>query len=207
LLTDTQFGFRVTGLRISARLRLTYLESLFAQPVEKLDAVSAGDVATTITDSANTIQMSICEKIYVIFYSLALVISSYAIAFRYSWSVTLVATSSLMFVMLVYGITTPFVIKKDTQVLEANKKAASIAAEVFGSIRAVFSLGAQENLTKKYFAAVADARRQGLGMSLWYGSQLAPIFFSMYASFALIFWFGIKQYLAGHLNDVGTLVM
>jgi ABC-type bacteriocin/lantibiotic exporter with double-glycine peptidase domain len=151
--------------------------------------------------------MSISDKLYFLFYAIALVISAYAIAFRYSWSITLVASSSLLFVCLVYGITTPFIIKKQMRVLETNKKASSIAAEVFGSIRAVFSLGAQENLTKKYFSAVDDARKQGLAMSLSYGFQLAPIFFSMYASFGLVFWFGIKQYLTGHIESVGTLVM
>ncbi|KIW69244.1 hypothetical protein PV04_05131 [Phialophora macrospora] len=200
------FGFRTTGLRISARLRLCYFESLFSQPVEKLDAISSGAVATTITDSANTIQMSISDKLFFLFYAMAFIISAYTIAFRYSWSVTLVASSSLLFVVLVYSITTPFILKKQTRVLEANKKASSIAGEVFGSIRAVFSLGAQKNLTKKYFTSVEDSRKYGLAMSIPYGIQLAPIFFSMYASFGLVFWFGVKQYRAGHIDSVGTLV-
>jgi ATP-binding cassette, subfamily B (MDR/TAP), member 1 len=150
--------------------------------------------------------MSISDKLYFLFYAIALVISAYAIAFRYSWSITLVASSSLLFVLLVYSITTPFILKKQLRVLETNTRAASIAAEVFGSIRAVFSLGAQDTLTRKYFAAVADARKHGVAMSIPFGIQLAPIFFSMYASFGLVFWFGIKQYRDGHIEDIGTLV-
>ncbi|EXJ60037.1 hypothetical protein A1O7_04186 [Cladophialophora yegresii CBS 114405] len=200
------FGFRITGLRISARLRLSYFESLFSQPIAAVDEISSGAVATTITDAANTIQMSISDKLYFLFYAIALVISAYTIAFRYSWSVTLVASCSLLFVVVVYSITTPFILKKQTRVLEANKKASSTAGEVFGSIRAVFSLGAQKNLTNKYFAAVEDARKCGLAVSIPYGIQLAPIFFSMYASFGLVFWFGIKQYRAGHIDSIGTLV-
>ena len=168
--------------------------------------MSAGAVTTTITDAANTIQMSISDKLYFLFYAIAMVISAYSIAFRYSWSVTLVGSSSLLFVCIVYGITTPFLMKKQLRVLESNKKASSIASEVFGSVRAVFSLGAQDHLTKKYFAAVDEARKHGLAMSISYGGQLAPIFFSMYASFGLVFWFGIKQYQSGHMESIGTLV-
>lgn len=168
--------------------------------------MTSGSVATTITDAANTIQMSISDKLHFLFYAFALVVSSYSIAFRYSWSLTLVASSSLLFVVIVYGITTPFILKKQARVLDANNKASSIAGEVFGSVRAVFSLGAQGHLTKKYFSAVDESRNHGLAMSLPYGTQLAPMFFAMYATFGLVFWFGLKQYRNGSLGSVGTLL-
>ncbi|EXJ73507.1 uncharacterized protein A1O5_03268 [Cladophialophora psammophila CBS 110553] len=200
------FCFRVTGLRISARLRLSYLQSLFAQPIKKLDEVSAGTVANTITASSNIIQISISDKLHSLFMAVTLIITAYIIAFRYSALLTLVSSSSMLFVVIVYSITTPFLIKRMAQVEKSNAKAASIAGEIFSSIRAVFSLGAEKSLTKKYFTAVEESQRQGLAMSILYGVQVAPGFFAMYSSFALSFWFGLKQYREGHIASIGTVV-
>ena len=110
---------------------------------------------------------------------LALIISAYTIAFRYSWSLTLVSSSALLFIIVVYTPITPILMKKQQGVVKANARAAGIAGEIFGSIRAVFSLGAQKKLTEKHTAAVEDAKKQGLSMSVFYGTQIAPMFFSM----------------------------
>lgn len=201
-----KFCFRTTGLRISANLRLAYMKSLFSQPIKKLDEVSSGTVTNTITTSANTIQMSISDKLHSLFMSLALIISAYAVAFRFSWAMTLVTSSTLLFVLVVYSISTPIVLKQMQRLEKANEKAASIAGEIFSSVRAVFSLGAEPALTKKYFSAVENAKKNGLGMSLQMGIQLWPIYFSMYASFALSFWFGLKLFREGHIDNINTVI-
>ncbi|KAL2410372.1 ABC multidrug transporter E [Exophiala dermatitidis] len=202
----SMFCFRTTGLRVSARIRLAYLESLFAQSVEKLDSVSSGSVANTITTSANTIQMSISDKLYGLFMSMALTISAFAIAFRYSWAVTLVCTSALVFIFLIYSVTAPYIIKGLQKLGKANEAAASTAGEIFSSIRAVFSLNAEKTMTKKYFAHLEEADRTGFALSVPFGLQFAPIFFAMYSNYALAFWFGLKLFREGHISNIGTVV-
>ncbi|KAK5195321.1 hypothetical protein LTR72_007375 [Exophiala xenobiotica] len=203
----SMFCFRTTGLRISANLRLAYIKSLFAQPIKTLDEVSAGTVTNTITTSANTIQMSISDKLHSLFMALALTIAAFSIAFRYSWAMTLVTGSSLLFVLLVYSISTPITLKKLQAVEKANQRAASIAGEIFGSIRAVFSLGAEPALTKKYVSSVDDVHKHGLGLSLQLGIQLSPIWFAMYSAFALAFWFGLKLFREGHIGSISTVII
>lgn len=151
--------------------------------------------------------MSISDKLHGLFMSLALTIAAYAIAFRYSWAMTLVTSSAILFVLIVYSISTPIVIKLLEKVVKADEKAASVAGEVFASIRTVLSLGAQNALTKKYFSSVEDAKKHGLNMSLGLAVQLAPIFFSMYSSFALAFWFGLKLFREGHIASISTVIM
>ncbi|KAK5561056.1 hypothetical protein LTR46_001366 [Exophiala xenobiotica] len=203
----SMFCFRTTGLRISANLRLAYIKSLFAQPIKTLDEVSAGTVTNTITTSANTIQMSISDKLHSLFMALALTIAAFSIAFRYSWAMTLVTGSSLLLVLLVYSISTPITLKKLQAVEKANQRAASIAGEIFGSIRAVFSLGAEPALTKKYVSSVDDVHKHGLGLSLQLGIQLSPIWFAMYSAFALAFWFGLKLFREGHIGSISTVII
>jgi ATP-binding cassette subfamily B (MDR/TAP) protein 1 len=58
------FTFRVSGIRISAALRLAYLRALFEESIDTFDRLPAGKVATRITSSSNLIQMGISEKVY-----------------------------------------------------------------------------------------------------------------------------------------------
>lgn len=201
------FFFRTTGLRISAALRLAYIRALFAQPVKKLDEVSAGTVANTVTDASNTIQLSITDRLHLLFQSLALLIAAFAIAFRYSWALTLATSSGLLFIMVVFTFNTRPMLKAQQQLDEADAKHATVAAEVISSIRTVFSLGAEARLTEKHSKWVDEAHKRGLKLAPLLGTQFAPIFFTIYACYSLAFWFGLKLYREGHISSVGTVII
>ncbi|KAL3449166.1 P-loop containing nucleoside triphosphate hydrolase protein [Aspergillus insuetus] len=202
----SMFSFRMISLKASSALRLQYMQSLFAQPVRKLDEISVGTVTNTITGLSNTMQQSVSDRLAILFQAIALLISAYAIAFRYSWALTLVVSSAILFVALGFSLTVPILIKGQRGVDLADEKHASIAADVFGSVRTVFSLGAEASLSARYAEWVEEARRRGTRMALVTGVHLALLFFSMYASFALAFWFGLKLYRDGHIPDVGTVI-
>jgi ATP-binding cassette, subfamily B (MDR/TAP), member 1 len=183
------------------------MQALLAQPISKLDQVSAGTVSNTITTSSNTIQASISDRLSNLFQGLALLIAAYAIAFRYSWALTLVTSSSLLFILFVLSFTAPRVIKIQQSIDKADAKHASIAGEIFGSIRTVFSLGAEAALSRRYDSWVDESKKRGLKIAPMLGAQLGPVFFSMYASFALAFWFGLKLYREGHIASVGSVIV
>ncbi|KAL2812003.1 P-loop containing nucleoside triphosphate hydrolase protein [Aspergillus granulosus] len=200
------FSFRMISLKASSALRLQYMQALFAQPVSKLDEISVGTVTNTITALSNTMQQSVSDRLAVLFQAIALLISAYAIAFRYSWALTLVVSSSILFVALGFSATIPILVKGQRNVDLADERHASIAADVFSSIRTVFSLGAEASLSQRYGEWVEEARKRGTRMALVTGIHLALLFFSMYSSFALAFWFGLKLYREGHIPDVGTVI-
>jgi ABC-type multidrug transport system fused ATPase/permease subunit len=54
--------FRMAGLRISAKLRSTYLKALFSLPVQVLDTLPSGQASNTITSTANVIQVGISDR-------------------------------------------------------------------------------------------------------------------------------------------------
>lgn len=58
-----KFCFRLIGIRMSAAIRLHYLRSLFAQTVHVLDSMPSGAAASTITSTANTLQIGVSEKL------------------------------------------------------------------------------------------------------------------------------------------------
>ena len=192
---------------MSAAIRLHYLQSLFGQTVHVLDSLPPGAAATTITTTSNTLQIGISEKLGIFLEYATTIISAIIIAFVYSWSVTLVTSSVMIFILVVVGIFLPFIIKGHTKLSQAEIKAGSVAAEALGSVRMIASSGAESRTTKKYAELVEQARQAGIWMSPFVAIQTGLVFFSFQAAFALAFWFGSKEYSEGRVDNVGTVVI
>ena len=196
----------MTGIRVSAAIRLQYLNALFAQPVSVLDRVSVGTATSMITTSSNVIQLGISEKLSVLVQPLALVVGAYVVAFRYSWALTLVSSSSMLFILIAYSTILPSLTKLQRDVDHSDEQASSVLNDVFASIRTVLALGAQEQLTARYNGWVNESRKRSVKMSMLCGIQFAPSFFAMYCNFALTFWYGLKLYRDGNIPNIGTVV-
>ena len=195
------------SVRVSATLRLAYFDALLAQPISALDKHPPGETTTAITTSTNTIQVSIADKFARLVQSIALVIGAFAVAFKYSWALTLVSCSILLFIFIVYSIIIPVFTVQLRKVEKLEEEASGIGSEVFASIRTVRALGAGEELTKRYTAVLAEAQRVALKMSWLVAAQFAPGYFAIYADYALTFWFGLKLYNEGTIDSVGTVIM
>ncbi|KAH6709484.1 P-loop containing nucleoside triphosphate hydrolase protein [Leptodontidium sp. MPI-SDFR-AT-0119] len=203
----SMYAFRMVGLRMSAKLRLEYLKALFSLPVSTLDTLPSGQASNTLTNTANTLQIGISEKLGMILQFTALIFAAIIIAFTYSWSLTLVTSSVLVFIALVYGTVVPIIIKMQKEMEHADEKASSIAGEVLASIRMIVACGAEGRVAKKYAGWIQESQRRGLKMSPMMGVQFAPLFFAIYAVMALAFWFGFKLRQEGKIDNVGDILI
>ncbi|KAI1768032.1 P-loop containing nucleoside triphosphate hydrolase protein [Hypoxylon sp. FL1150] len=199
-------GFRMMSLRISSAMRLAYFKALLGLQVSLLDTQPPGQIAAIITTVANTLQNGISERLASIIQNLSMFVSSIAIAFSRSWKLSLVTSSGLLLITICYCVTIPFVVKNMKQVEDANIKGSAVASETFGSIRMVAAYGAELKMVKKYQEWVDEAQRRGLRLSKIVAIQQGTIYFSVYGTFALTFWFAVKLLVAFEINHVGTLI-
>lgn len=195
------------GIRLSAAVRLEYVAALFSQPVSAVDKMSKGSPTDIITNSANMIQIGVSDKLAILIQSVSLVVTAYIVAFKYSWQLTLASSSCLLFIAVVYSFIAPAFIKLQHKMDKADEKASGIASDVFGSIRTVFSLGAEDQLTLKYNKFTREAQRRSRRISPMVGLLISPALFATYCNFALSFWFGIKLYSWGQIDGIGTLII
>jgi ATP-binding cassette subfamily B (MDR/TAP) protein 1 len=184
---------------------LAYLRALFAQPVSIIDTISPGKVSTRITTSSNTIQVAISQHFAMLFQSLAFVIGLYVVAFIKAWLLTLVASASVPFIAICYTlIIGPFLkIHKVTE--KHHEEASAMAFEMFSSIRIVAAFGAEGKLAKQHSDVLDKAANNEKKAAPLMGFMLAPAMVSMYGTFAISFWFGIKQYIDGKIANVGVI--
>ncbi len=107
------------GIRMSAAIRLHYLQCLFGQTIHVLDSMPSGAAAGTITGTANVLQLGISEKLGTFLEFNGTIVAATIVAFTYSWSLTLVTASMILFIILVISILLPFIIKAQANMTKA----------------------------------------------------------------------------------------
>ena len=142
-----------------------------------------------------------------LFQSFAFMIGLYVVAFVKAWLLTFVASVSLPFILIVYGIIiTPFIrIHKITE--KYQEDASAMAFEVFSSIRIVVAFGAEAKLARQHEKILNKAARNEKRASPLMGLMMSPVMMAMYGTFAISFWFGIKQYTEGKIANVGDITV
>lgn len=169
-----QLGFRMASIRISAAMRLAYMEALFCQPISVLDTLPSGQTAAIITITANVLQIGISEKLSMFLQSATLIATAIIIAFYYDWLLTLVTSSGLLFILIFYIFTVPLLAKKMKEVEAADTISSSIASEVFSSIRMVVACEAEGKMARRYSRWVKESQRRGMLMTPLVALHQAP---------------------------------
>jgi ATP-binding cassette subfamily B (MDR/TAP) protein 1 len=150
VLTFRQFTIRITGLRISAALRLAYLHATFCQPVSVIDTISPGKVSTRITTSSNTIQLAISQHFAMLWQALAYTFGFYIVAFINSWLLTFVASVSIPLLLIAYSILIPPFMRIHKTTEKHHEQASGMAFEMFSSVRIVVAFGAEAKLARQH---------------------------------------------------------
>ena len=99
------------GIRLLSAIRLHYLQCLFGQSVHVLDSMPPGYATGTITGTANTLQLGISEKLGVFVEYMSTIVAAIIVAFTWSWQLTLVTSSIILFILVVVSILLPLILK------------------------------------------------------------------------------------------------
>lgn len=185
-----------------------YLSSLLDQTVHVLDTMPPGSAAGTITSAANTLQIGISEKLGTFVEFSSTIIAAIIVAFTYSWRVTLVTISCVLFIGVTVSILLPFVIKGTSRHTRSETKAGAVATEAFSAIRMIYACGAQKRMADRYARFVTEARMHGAYTAPFMATQFGLVFFGLYGAFALCFWYGTRAYAQGLVSGgIGTIVV
>ncbi|KAI1335902.1 P-loop containing nucleoside triphosphate hydrolase protein [Xylariaceae sp. FL0016] len=202
-----KFAYRMVGIRMSAAIRLDFMRCLFSQTIHVLDSMPPGSAAGTITTTANTLQLGISEKLGTFVEFMSTIITATIIAFTYSWSLALVTCSVLLFILLTVGSLLPFIVKGTGRVTKAETKSSSVASEAFSSIRMVTACGAEAQTAQRFAVWVEAARMHGQKTSPLIAANFGLIFFALFSSFGLAFWYGTKSFTEGRIDNIGTITV
>jgi ATP-binding cassette, subfamily B (MDR/TAP), member 1 len=173
----------MSGIRISARLRLKYMQALFRQPVSDIDATSPGKISTRLTTNSNTIQMGISLQLATLIQTMALFIGLYVTSFVKGPLLTLVASSCIPLSLIIYSLVVPIIFGNQKKSEAFKEKASALAFEIFESIRIVTAFGAEGRLAKAHLTFLNKGQAIDIKSGPFMGFLMAPIMFSAYATF------------------------
>ena len=141
------------------------------------------------------------------FQSLSFTIGLYVVAFVKSWLLTLVASASLPFILIAYGSLVPFFIKIHKVTETYQEEASALAFEMFSSIRIIIAFGAEDKLSKQHEVLLEKAAKNERRAAPFMGGMMSPSMLAMYGTFGLTFWFGIRQYTRGHIDNISVIIV
>ncbi|KFA79500.1 hypothetical protein S40288_05346 [Stachybotrys chartarum IBT 40288] len=210
-----QLGFRTISMRISAAIRLRYLDSLFMMPISTLDMLPPGQTAAIITITASNLQNGISEKLASLFTGAMTVVAASIVAFYDNWLLTVATSLGLVFIASIYSLTTPLINKQMAELHEANVSTSSVATEAFTSARMVAACGAEQKMIDKHATLVDRARKNGVAIARLLAGQHGlgrfhlqhELFFGVYSSFALAFWVAFQMYMLVAITSSESLIV
>ncbi|KAK1990967.1 ABC transporter [Colletotrichum falcatum] len=202
-----KFCFRMIGIRLSSAIRLHYLQSLFAQPIHVIDSMPPGAAATAITGTSAVLQIGVSDRLGTFLQFNGTIWAALVIAFIWSWDLTLVTSSLILYILIVLSVVMPIIVKGETATSDADAQGTAIASEALGGIRLVMACGAQTHIISRYESWVHEAMKRAQRTAPVVAIQFGLIFFGVFGAFGLAFWYGTQRYIDGALKDAGVVVV
>ncbi|CAG8492585.1 15641_t:CDS:2 [Acaulospora morrowiae] len=181
-----------TGERITRQIRERYLRAILRQNIAYFDKLGAGEVTTRITSDTHLIQDGISEKFSLAFQYAAQFISAFIIAFTTSWKMTLVISCVIPLIAITSGIMNTLTAVFMKRSLDLYSLAGTIAEEAISSVRTAVAFGSQKKLSGLYESHLKSAKVEGRKRAILSGTTLGAIFFIIYCTYSLAFWFGSR---------------
>ncbi|KAJ0119334.1 hypothetical protein J7T55_013572 [Diaporthe amygdali] len=203
----TKFCFQMIGIRLSSEIRLNYLEALFAQPIQVIDSMPPGAPATAITATSNTLQIGISDRLGTFLQYMSTIVTAFVVSFIWSWDLTLVMMSLILYTFVVISVVLPPIVKGQTETAAADTEANAIASEALGGIRLIIASGAQAHILSGYQKWVDEAKRRAMKVAPYMGVQFGLLFFGVFGAFGLAFWYGTQRFIAGAVSDAGVVIV
>lgn len=170
-----KFCYRIMGIRLSAAVRLHYLNSLLSQSIQVIDSIPLGAPATAITATTNTLQIGVSERLGTMLQSISTVCAAVIVSFIWSWNITLVTSSLLLYVLVVLGVLAPLILKGFNAMTKADGEGIALASEAIEGIRLVAACDAQSLVAFRYNNRVQEARRRIQSTAPFIGLELGLI--------------------------------
>lgn len=134
----------------------------------------------------------ISEKLGIFTYLLISFITSIIISFIYGWKLTLVMLSCAPIIVIATAVVAKVQSSLTAQELNAYGEAGSVAEEVLSAIRTVVAFNGEQKEVKRYVNNLDRAEVSGIKRGLWSGVGGGVMWFIIYLSYALAFWYGVQ---------------
>ncbi|NWS93849.1 ABCBB protein, partial [Mionectes macconnelli] len=196
----------MSAARQIQKIRKAYFRKIMQMDIGWFDCTSVGELNTRISDDVNKINEAIADQVAIFIQRITTFVCGFLLGFVSGWKLTLViiAVSPLLGIgAAVYGLA---VAKLTGRELKAYAKAGAVADEVLSSIRTVAAFGGEKKEVERYDKNLVFAQHWGIRKGIIMGLFTGYMWFIIFLSYALAFWYGSKLVLEEEEYSPGTLL-
>ncbi|XP_018767050.1 bile salt export pump isoform X4 [Serinus canaria] len=196
----------MSAARQIQKIRKAYFRKIMRMDIGWFDCTSVGELNTRISDDVNKINEAIADQVAVFIQRITTFVGGFLLGFVSGWKLTLViiAVSPLLGIgAALYGLA---VAKLTGRELKAYAKAGAVADEVLSSIRTVAAFGGEKKEVERYDKNLVFAQHWGIRKGMIMGLFNGYMWFIIFLSYALAFWYGSKLVLEEEEYSPGTLL-
>ncbi|XP_061380949.1 multidrug resistance protein homolog 49-like isoform X2 [Danaus plexippus] len=183
--------FNYAALRQIERVKERFLQSVLRQDITWYDLNTSMNFATKVSDDVEKYREGIGEKVPMLIYLVMSFVTAVLISLAYGWELTLVILSCAPVIIATTAVVAKVQSSLTTQELKAYSIAGVIAEEVLASIRTVVAFGGEEKEIERYQERLAPAKKTGVKKGIYSGIGSGVMWFIIYATYALSFWYGV----------------
>uniref|UniRef100_A0A803VZR3 Bile salt export pump n=2 Tax=Ficedula albicollis TaxID=59894 RepID=A0A803VZR3_FICAL len=191
----------MSAARQIQKIRKAYFRKIMRMDIGWFDCTSVGELNTRISDDVNKINEAIADQVAIFIQRITTFVCGFLLGFVSGWKLTLViiAVSPLLGVgAALYGLV--------SRELKAYAKAGAVADEVLSSIRTVAAFGGEKKEVERYDKNLVFAQHWGIRKGMIMGLFSGYMWFIIFLSYALAFWYGSKLVLEEDEYSPGTLL-
>ncbi|XP_063931284.1 ATP-dependent translocase ABCB1-like isoform X2 [Zophobas morio] len=183
--------FTYSALKQIFLIRKLILKKTLNMDISWYDLNKTGDFATTFTDNLSKLEEGIGEKVGIFIFFETIFVTGIIMALVLGWQLALICMVSLPvsfgLTIIISWLSTKF----SQQELEAYGTAGAIAEEVLSSVRTVVAFDGQEKEFSRYEKHLETAKNNNIRKNLFSGISNGFMWFFVFASYALSFWYGV----------------
>ncbi|XP_076760462.1 multi drug resistance 49 isoform X1 [Xylocopa sonorina] len=199
--------FTVDLLNIAAsrqivRVRKMFLRAVLRQDMTWYDINTSTNFASRMTEDLDKMKDGIGEKLGVFTYLMVSFISSIVISFIYGWKLTLVVLSCAPIIVIATAVVAKVQSSLTALELNAYGQAGNVAEEVLGAIRTVIAFNGEQKEVDRYAEKLVPAEKTGIRRGMWSGVGGGVMWFIIYISYAVAFWYGVQLILEDRPKEV-----
>ncbi|XP_045504578.1 multidrug resistance protein homolog 49-like isoform X2 [Colias croceus] len=183
--------FNYVALKQINRLKEKFLQAVIRQDITWYDLNTSMNFATKVSDDVEKYREGISEKVPMLVYLVMSFVTAVIISFAYGWELTLVILSCAPVIIATTAVVAKIQSSLTTQELKAYSVAGVIAEEVLSSIRTVVAFGGEEKEIERYSKRLHPTQSMGVRKGVFSGIGSGVMWFIIYATYALSFWYGV----------------
>ncbi|KAI7726411.1 hypothetical protein M8C21_016957, partial [Ambrosia artemisiifolia] len=186
------YFFSIMGENLTTRVRRMMLSAIMRNEVGWFDEEEHNSslVAARLATDAADVKSAIAERISVLLQNMTSLLTSFVVAFIVEWRVSLLILATFPLLVLAHFAQQLSLKGFAGDTAKAHAKTSMIAGEGVSNIRTVAAFNAQEKILSLFSAELRVPQKQSLRRSQFSGMIFGISQLALYASEALILWYG-----------------